>query len=217
MHAVPVGHHEAVEAPLVAQDLGEEPPVVGGVLAGDLVVRAHDAPGAPVLDRSLERPEVQLAQRAFVDVDVDGHPLDLGVVGDEVLDGHGHVVCLDPAHPGGRERAGELGVFAVALERPAADRRAMEVDGGSEHDVSGLADGLGSHERTEFLGQVRIPGGARGDARRHHHAWCSGSTVAFAADAVGSVGHLDLRNAGLGERVGAPGRLAGHEAALVVE
>ncbi len=90
--AVPVGHDETVEAPLVAQDLGEQPSVLCGVFAGDLVVRAHDAPGARFLDGALERSEVELAERALVDVDVDGHPFDLGVVGHEVLDGDGHVV-----------------------------------------------------------------------------------------------------------------------------
>ena len=46
--AVPVGHDEAVEAPLVAQDLGEEPSVLRGVFTGDLVVRAHDRPTRPL-------------------------------------------------------------------------------------------------------------------------------------------------------------------------
>ena len=217
MDAVPVGHDETVEAPLVAQDLGEEPSVLCGVFTGDLVVRAHDAPGARLLDGALERPQVQLAQRAFVDVDVDGHPLDLGVVGDEVLDGDGNVVRLDPTNPGAPERAGELGVFAVALEGATTDGRAMQVDGGAEHDVCTLADRFGADERAEFSDQIGIPRGAGGDARRHHHTRCPGSTVALAADAVGSVGHLDLWYAGLGERVRSPRGLACQQLALVVE
>ena len=52
------------------------------VLAADLVVGAHDPPGAGLGDGRLERAEVQLAQRPVVDVDVDRHAVDLGVVGD---------------------------------------------------------------------------------------------------------------------------------------
>ncbi len=102
--AVPVGDDEAVEAPLVAQDLGEQSAVVGAELAVEAVVGAHDPPGVGLLHGALERAQVELAQCALVDVHVDAHALDLGVVGGEVLDGDGDVVRLH-ATDVGRQRA----------------------------------------------------------------------------------------------------------------
>ena len=139
VHSVPVRHDETVETPLVAQDVGQEASVVGAELAVEAVVGAHHPPRPGLLDGALEGTQVQLAQSAFVDVDVDAHPLDLGVVGDEVLDRDGDVVRLHATDVRDGERAGELGVLAVALERAPADRGSMEVDGGTEDDVGRLA------------------------------------------------------------------------------
>ena len=62
--AEPVGHDEAVEAPLVAEDVGEQATVLGAVFGAEAVVGAHDPPGAALLDRALERAEVDLAAAA---------------------------------------------------------------------------------------------------------------------------------------------------------
>ena len=102
--AVPVGDDEPVETPLVAQDVGQQSAVLGAVLAVELVVGAHDAPGVRLLDGPLEGPQVQLAQGAFVDPGVDGHALDLGVVGDEVLHRDGDVVRLHARDVGDGQR-----------------------------------------------------------------------------------------------------------------
>ena len=44
------------------------------------------------------RHEVQLAQRALVDLGRDRHPLELGVVADEVLDARRHALGLQTLH-----------------------------------------------------------------------------------------------------------------------
>jgi hypothetical protein len=54
----------------------------------------------------LERCQVQLAKRALVDAGVDGEPLGLGVVADEVLDGRGDALGLDALDVGGGEDRG---------------------------------------------------------------------------------------------------------------
>ena len=51
----PVGDHEALEAPLAAQHVGEQPAAVGAVLAVEAVVGGHDPEGAALLHRQLER------------------------------------------------------------------------------------------------------------------------------------------------------------------
>ncbi len=215
--AVPVGHDEAVEAPLVAQDLRQQSAVVGTELAVEAVVGAHDPPRVAVLHGEFERAQIELAEGAFVDVDVDAHPLDLGVVRGEVLDRDGHVVRLHATDVGRSQRAGEFGVFAVALERATADGGPMQVDGGAQHDVRALAARLGADQRSDLTDEPRIPGGAECDAGRDDDAGCARPAVALAAYPVGAVRHLQLRHAGIGEGMRPPGRAARHECALVVQ
>ncbi len=85
IRAVPVGDHEAIEAPLAAQHVGEEPLVLCAVHAVESVVGGHDAERTAFAYGQLERDERDLAQRALVDDGVDRHALELGVVGGEVL------------------------------------------------------------------------------------------------------------------------------------
>ncbi len=58
---------------------------------------------APASDGALERREVELAQGALVDLDVDGEAIGLGVVRDVVLRRRGDAVVLQAAHVGGAE------------------------------------------------------------------------------------------------------------------
>ena len=190
---------------------------MGAELAVEAVVGAHDPPRVGFVHGAFERAQVELAKGAFVDVDVDAHPLDLGVVRGEVFDGDGHVVRLHATDVGRRERTGEFGVFAVALERAAADRGSMEVDGRAEHDVRALAACLGADQRPDLADEVGIPRGAERDAGRHDDARRPRSAVSFTAHAVGSVGHLELRHACFGERMCPPRRAPCHERALVVQ
>ena len=88
--AVPVAHDDTVETPVAAQDVAEQPLVLGAERPVEPVVGGHHAAHAGTRHRRLERDEVELAQRLLVDLDGDGHPLELGVVGDEVLDARGH-------------------------------------------------------------------------------------------------------------------------------
>ena len=54
-HAEPVGDDEPLEAPLVAEDVVEEPVVLGAPDAVEPVVAGHDAEGAALAHRQLER------------------------------------------------------------------------------------------------------------------------------------------------------------------
>ena len=80
---------------------------------------AHDAASR---DDRLERRQVELAQRALVDLGVDGHALGLGVVGDEVLDGGADAAGLHALDVGDADPAGEERVLGEALEVAAAVR-----------------------------------------------------------------------------------------------
>ena len=100
------------------------------------------AHGRASRDDRLERRQVELAQRALVDLGVEGEALGLGVVGDEVLDRRADALGLQPAHVGGADARGQQRVLAEALEVPAAVGRAVQVDGRREQHVDALAPAL---------------------------------------------------------------------------
>ena len=58
----PVGHHDAVEAPLVAEDSGQQAVFLLGVFAVELVVRRHHRPRFPFLDGNLEIFKIEFPQ-----------------------------------------------------------------------------------------------------------------------------------------------------------
>ena len=170
--AGPVADDDAVEAPLAVQR-GLQQRVLAGGGAVDRVVGAHDQPGPRLGDGLLEGQQVQLAQRPVVDPDVGGEAVGLEVVGDVVLGGGAHAVVLDAGDVGGGEVGGEHRVLAEALEVPAAERGAVQVDRGAEDDVDALAARLdrrrgavaagesGSQEEARAVADGRLSEGSR--------------------------------------------------------
>ena len=75
--AEPVGHDDAVIAPLLAQHGGEQPVMLGGEGAVEPIIGTHDAPGLALLDRHFKGQEIDFAQRPFVDLARHGRALDL--------------------------------------------------------------------------------------------------------------------------------------------
>ena len=64
----PIGHDEALEAPLPADDVAQEARGVGHVRAVDAVVAGHQSQHSRHLDRVLEGKQVELAQGALIDL-----------------------------------------------------------------------------------------------------------------------------------------------------
>ena len=115
----PVRNHEAVEAPLLAQNLRQGEWIGGGGHAVDGIERAHHG-GNAGLDRSMIGRQVNLAQRLLAHIGgvvvaarngctIRGKMLHAG--------GHGvglrKIVLLIALDPGARHRRAEVGVFAV--------------------------------------------------------------------------------------------------------
>ena len=131
----PVGHEEAVEAPLLFEDVDVEDFVLGGVLAVDEVVAVHDGADVALLDGGFEGGKVELVEGALVDDGVDVVAIVLGVVGVEVLDGGADALALDAVDVGDVHVGGEVRVFAEVLEVAAVHGRAVDVDAGAEEEV----------------------------------------------------------------------------------
>jgi hypothetical protein len=109
----------------------------------------------------LERGQVDLPQRALVDVGADPQPVGLLVVGGEVLDRRADVLGLDALHQGGAEPAGQVRVLAQVLEVAAAQRRPLDVDPRPEHHRDVLRPCLDPDRRADLADQVDVPGRAQ--------------------------------------------------------
>jgi len=197
----PVGDDQAVEAPFVPENGGEQPGVLGGVHAVDLVVGAHHRPWPRLGDRALEAGEVDLAKGPLVDLGADPQPVGLLVVDGVVLEGGTHALALDAVDHCRPQDAGEHRILGEVLEVAPAQWGALDVDAWTEHDRHGLRPGLAAQCLTHALHQLRIPGRPKGTSGREagrRNAARDGDVVAFLgllAQPVGTVGHHDRRDA----------------------
>lgn len=211
----PVAHDDAVEAPLVAQDLGQQPVVVGAVRAVQPVVGAHDGPHAGPLHRRLERHQVHLAQRALVDLRRHRHPLELGLVADEVLDAGRNTLVLQPGDVGDRHLRRQHRILTVELEVAAADRRAVQVHGRRQQHMGVLRAGLAPESPADLVDEGRVPRGPEGRTTRERRRGRPGPRRPPGTGR--SVGHPDGRDRGLVEGGGVPRVGAGEQRDLLFE
>lgn len=169
-HAVvvsaPVGHDDALEAPLVAQHVGQQPVILGGVHAVDTVVGAHDGPRLGGLDDVFEGRQVDLTQGALADAGIDAQTVGLLVVGGEVLERGAHALGLHAGDDADRLMAGEIRVFGPVFETAAAERVALDVDAGSQNDGHLFLDALLGHRLADLVDEFRIPGAGQASRRR---------------------------------------------------
>src|SRR5581483_1881675 len=170
--------------------------ILATVISAQLVVRAHDAQHVRFLHGRLESRQINFAQRALIQLNVDRTAVKLLVVAGEVFYARGDAFALDALDVRYRHARREERVFAHVFEVPSVEWRALNVHAGAEHDVLSarprfFADGLAIGEA-----QIRVPGGSQGDA----HGQRGGEIVGVAhrlpgvganvlAHAVGAVRH----------------------------
>ena len=131
-----VGHHIAVEAPLVAQDLLQKRVAGAADLAVGAVVGAHDGDGAPLADRGLEMGQVGLQHVALAGDGIEMVAVVLGPAVHDIVFGRGHqlqvlvIVALQAPHKDHAEPGGQIGVLAIGLLAPSPARVAKDIDVG---------------------------------------------------------------------------------------
>ena len=81
-NANPVGHHNALKAPVVTQDAGQQVVIAHGVQTVNLVVGGHNGPRVALAYGNLEAAQVELAGGTLADVLIDAGAVSfLGVDG----------------------------------------------------------------------------------------------------------------------------------------
>ena len=222
MVGAPVGHDDALEAPLVTQHVGQQPVILGGVHAVDTVVGAHDGPRLGGLDDVFEGRQVDLAQGALADAGIDAQTVGLLVVGGEVLERGAHALGLHAGDDADRLMAGQVRVLGPIFEAAAAERVALDVDGGGPDHGHLLLDALLGHRLADLVDEFRVPGAGQAGRRREAGGGHGVVEIGLAgaggqglAQAVGAVGDHVAGNALGFNALQMPGVAAGSQGCLL--
>ena len=165
-----VGDDDAIEAPAVAEQAGEEVAVGRDGEPVDLDVGVHDAPRARVLHRHLKGRQHDVSEFAAPHAHrPEVAPCARGGVAHEVLERRVDARALEAANKGAAHGADEVGVLADAFVYASPARVTDDVENGREAlmDPEGahrLADG-GGHLLDRFGVEGRAPRQGRGEGR----------------------------------------------------
>ena len=165
-HGVPVGDHQAVEAPLTAEDVLHHEGVAGGRHAVVVVEGGHEGERTGFY-RGLERRQVHVPELALGKVGAVVVTAAFGcTVTHKVLDAGRHgrgvrQVALVAAHHGFAHAGVQVGVFAAAFRYPAPTGVAGNVQHGREGPADALRRGLDGRNAGALLHQFRVKGGCQ--------------------------------------------------------
>ena len=127
----PVGDREAVEAPLLPEDLFQEQFILVGISAVYKIVAGHNRLGMALGDGDFKARQVDFPQRPLVHHGVGGHPPQFLGVGGEMLGAGGNTVFLNAPDVGRGHFARQVGVFGEILKIAAAQGAALHVQAGA--------------------------------------------------------------------------------------
>ena len=157
----PVGEHQPVETPLVAQQVDHQLAVGLRIFARNAVVGAHDAPRLRLAHAVFEGPEVDFAQGPLRHAGVVYLFARLLVVGHEVLEARADALRLDPFDHRRGQVPREQRIFGVVFEVAAAERVAHDVDAGGEDHVDAVGAGFAAHRLPLQACRAAVPGGGQ--------------------------------------------------------
>ena len=195
----PVGHDDAVEAPLLTQDGGQQGVALLGIFPIQQVIGRHDGPWLRLPHGNLESLEVEFPKRTLSHHIV--HPLTVGLlrICSIMLDGSAHAIALHASHIGSSYLTGNQRVLGVVLEVTAAEWRTVQVHTRCQQHIHAIFQHLIADGSTHLLHQFRIPGAGQRDSYRETRAvigavgLLTGRADAKASRAVGHYGSADAQ------------------------
>ena len=211
VRTAPVGDDHAVEAPFGAQDVGQQVLVFVRVGTVNEVVGAHDRPRLRGSTDDLKAGQVDLAHRALVHDGIRRHAAQFLGVDGEVLGARSGTRGLDSFDEAGGHAPGKDRVLGKVLKVASAQRRALDVEAGTEQDVHAKAAGLHPQRLAHVACKLGIPRCGNSGGRRE-----AGRLLGLrdtqvigipelAANTVGTVAHHKGGNARRGDRARVPG------------
>ncbi len=112
VHRPPIGHNPTGERPGVLEDVVQEMVVLTGVDAVHAIVRAHHRARMTALERKFEREQIALAHCCFADICREQESPGLLIVHCKMLHGGDHVMGLNAADSGARQRSGQKRILS---------------------------------------------------------------------------------------------------------
>ena len=183
-----VGDHHAVEAPFVAEHIGEQCLGSACPSVAKAAVTAHDSGGAALLDRKLKGLEVNFADGLLVCPDRDGQTVGLLIVQGKVLDIGVHALTVHALHHGSAHLAGQQAVLAVILKVTAGEGGAVDVHAGGIQTHHMVCGGFGTKSGAKALGKVGVPAGTHDDLAGEGNALQAADQTVDAGRAVQIIG-----------------------------
>ena len=218
MHCTPVGDDGSAESPFIPEDVGQEFFALAGVFSVDQVVGAHQGVRLALLYGGLVSCEVDLPQRAFVHHRVVGHAAVLLVVHDVMLERCSHVFALYALDVGSGDLAGEVGVFGIILEIPAAERGTLDVYGRPEDHPDLICLAFFAQRFAHLLKKIPVKGaGSKTAGREADGDMAFGFAFIYFSQADRAVGHHDRVDPKSFHRESVPAAIAGHQFDLLFQ
>ena len=138
MGCAPVGHHQSLEAPFIAQNVGKQPLVFSAVFTVDFIVSAHHRFGICILHNHFKGLQIDLPNGAHIGNTIAHKAVALAVVQREMLYRYADAFALNSLNLGSSHFACEIRIFGKILEASAAERISLDIDGGAEHHVNAV-------------------------------------------------------------------------------
>ena len=138
MGCAPIGHHQSLEAPFSAKNVGKQPLVFSAVFTVDFIVSAHRRFGICILHDHFKWLQIDLANGAHIGNTIAHKAVVLAVIQREMLDGYADAFALNSLYLGSSHFACEIRIFGKILEASAAERISLDINGGAKHHVNAV-------------------------------------------------------------------------------
>ena len=177
----------------------------------DEVVGAHDRSRLSGAAHDLESGQVDLTHRALVHDGIRGHAAQFLRVDGEVLGAGCGTRGLDSFDEADGHASGKDRVLGKVLKVASAQRRALDVEAGTEQNVDAEATGLDTQRLAHLTRQVGVPGGCDGGRRREAGRFLGlrdaqvVGVAKLAAHAVRAIAHDKGGDIRSGDRARVPG------------
>ena len=163
--------------------------VLRGVTAVDHVVGIHNRADVAFFHRRFKGGEIDFAQGAFVNDGIGVVAIEFGIVRGEMLDRGADTLALHALDVTHGNFPGEVRIFAQVFEVASIHRRAVNVHGGTEHEMNALGARVSADFYSFASRERRIPGRRQRDPSGH------GGGRSTVADANRPIGHAQARPA----------------------
>ena len=156
--SAPVGHHHSTEAPVITQNVGKQPPVLGSMYPVYIIVRAHKSPRLGLAHGNLESPQIYLPGSTFTHSRIVMQAVQFLIVQGKMLDRSTHAIRLNTLHISSGNLSAEQRIFGKILKVPAAKRVTVDVHTRGKKYVNSVLKDLVPHGFTYRAHNGGIPG-----------------------------------------------------------